>query len=441
MPRKTARRQRNNHAGRTLNSRGRLGYIAIFEGIGVGLVAGLLVSLFRFLINEAEDMRDLFIESARQKFTMVLLGIGILVFISVCIAVIVQREPMASGSGIPQIKDEMKGKASSNWIQVIIAKFFGGILAIGSGLSLGKEDAGIQLGAMAGKGFSRLTAKKRQQPEEPGEKESLLMTFGSGAGFSAVFGAPLAGVIFTLEELHKNFSKEVLLGTMAAAITADGVGTYLFGFEPVLSFALDADEGLPISRIWMVILLGLILGALGVFFNKTVKVCCNLFKGLKPKWIKTVIPFVFLFALAIWMPEALGGDYGILETIDHGSLTVKVLLTLLIVKFAFSVISFGSGAPGGIIMPVIVVGAFVGGIFTEAISPLVGFEKDWAQCFAALGMAGFFSATVKTPITAIILISEMTGTFSNLFPLSIIVLVSYITADGLSGRRSRPIFD
>lgn len=92
-------------------------------------------------------------------------------------------------------------------------------------------------------------------------------------------------------------------------------------------------------------------------------------------------------------------------------------------------------------MPVIVVGAFVGGIFTEAISPLVGFEKDWAQCFAALGMAGFFSATVKTPITAIILISEMTGTFSNLFPLSIIVLVSYITADGLSGRRSRPIFD
>ena len=121
MPRKTARRQRNNHAGRTLNSRGRLGYIAIFEGIGVGLVAGLLVSLFRFLINEAEDMRDLFIESARQKFTMVLLGIGILVFISVCIAVIVQREPIASGSGIPQIKDELKGKASSNWIQVIIA--------------------------------------------------------------------------------------------------------------------------------------------------------------------------------------------------------------------------------------------------------------------------------------------------------------------------------
>ena len=72
MPRKTARRQRNNHAGGTLNSRGRLGYTAIFEGIGVGLVAGLLVSLFRFLITEAEDMRDLLIESARQKFTMVL---------------------------------------------------------------------------------------------------------------------------------------------------------------------------------------------------------------------------------------------------------------------------------------------------------------------------------------------------------------------------------
>jgi len=431
MSKKTAKRRRKNFTEETLRRKAGFKYKLIAEGVGVGLLAGLLVSLFRFLLTEAEAMRDLYIDAAGHKFTVALLGIGILIFAAVCVTAIVIREPLSSGSGIPQVKGELKGEINAKWVQVIIAKFFGGILTIGSGLSLGREGPSIQLGAMAGKGFSRINNRLRTE-------EKLLMTCGSGAGLAAAFGAPLAGVVFALEELHKNFSQEVLLSTMASAITADCIGSYIFGLEPVFDFGNSVDEGLPLNRLWMVVLLGLILGAFGVLFNKTILVVSGYFKKIKFQWIKVAVPFAAVLILALWLPEALGSGHKLVGLAGEGAMTIKVLLIFLAVKYVFSVISFGSGVPGGIFLPLLVIGAFAGGIFTKAISPLAGYEQDYIQYFVILGMTGYFSAIVRAPITGVILISEMTGTFSNLLSLSMVALIAYMTADALKGR---PIYD
>lgn len=133
----------------------------------------------------------------------------------------------------------MHGKINANWLQVLIAKFLGAVCAIGGGLSLGREGPSIQLGAMVGKGFSRVNNRFRTE-------EKLLMTCGAGAGLAAAFSAPLAGVVFSLEELHKSFSTEVLLSTMASAITADWIASYIFGLRPV--FELTVTNGLPLSH-------------------------------------------------------------------------------------------------------------------------------------------------------------------------------------------------
>ena len=431
MSKKSAKRRRKNFTEDTLSRREGFKYKLIAEGIGVGFLAGLIVSLFRLALTKAESARDLFIDSAGQKFTLALLGAGLLVFIAVCTYAVIIREPLSSGSGIPQVKGELQGQINANWVQVIIAKFLGGILAIGGGLSLGREGPSIQIGAMVGKGFSRINNRLRTE-------EKLLMTCGSGAGLAAAFGAPLAGVVFALEELHKNFSQEVLLSTMASAITGDCIGSYIFGLEPVLDFEINVDEGLPLNRMWMVIVLGLILGVFGVLFNKTILIAQDCFKRLKLKWIKVFVPFAIALLLAIWLPEALGSGHKLIGLAGEGAMTVKVLVTLLAVKYVFSVVSFGSGVPGGIFLPLLVIGALTGGIFTEAISPIAGYEQNYIQYFVILGMTGYFSAIVRAPITGVILISEMTGTFSNLLSLSAIALTSYMTADVLKGR---PIYD
>ena len=127
---------------------------------------------------------------------------------------LVKWEPMISGSGIPQVEGEIAGRLSQNWKRVLPAKFAGGFLCMLGGLSLGREGPSIQLGAMAGQGISRALGRGKRE-------EKFLMTCGASAGLSAAFHAPLAGMMFAVEEIHKTFSIPILLPVMTASVTAD----------------------------------------------------------------------------------------------------------------------------------------------------------------------------------------------------------------------------
>ena len=432
MSRKTERMRKNNSAEgmpRYLRVLGNMKYRLIIEGIGVGLLAGILVSAFRLSLTKVDEIRSVLLEGAQTKISLVVCCLLLLFFFTVCVSFIVTREPLCTGSGIPQVKGELDGKIKANWLSVIIAKFIGGIMAVGGGLSLGREGPSIQLGAMVGKGFSRLSGRLRTE-------ERLLMTCGAGAGLAAAFSAPLAGVVFTLEELHKTFSADVLLSTMAAAITSDWVASYIFGLRPV--FLLTISNSLPLSHYWMVLILGVIMGAFGVLYNRCIALSQDFFTMLKPAWIKAVLPFAAIVLLAVFYPRVLGSGHDLVSFAGEGGAGVKVLLILLVIKFIFSIFSFGTGAPGGIFLPLLVLGAVTGGLFTEVVSPLVGYANTYSAYFVILGMAGYFAAIVRAPITGIILISEMTGIFSNLLPLAIVSLVAHITAEILGGV---PIYD
>lgn len=432
MSKKTQRIRKNNSAEgmpRFLRVLGNLKYRLIVEGICVGILAGILVSAFRLSLMKIDEIRNMLLEGAQSRLSVVICCLLLLFFFAVCVSFLVVREPLCTGSGIPQVKGELEGKVKSNWISVIIAKFIGGIMAVGGGLSLGREGPSIQLGAMVGKGFSRINGRFHSE-------ERLLMTCGAGAGLAAAFSAPLAGVVFSLEELHKAFTAEVLLSTMAASITADWAASYIFGLRPV--FSLTLSNSLPLSHYWMVLILGVITGAFGVLYNKCIALSQNFFSMLRPVWLRAALPFAAIVILARFYPHALGSGHDLVSFAGEGGAGVKILLILLVIKFLFSVFSFGTGAPGGIFLPLLVLGAVTGGLFTEIVSPLVGYANTYSAYFVILGMAGYFAAIVRAPITGIILISEMTGIFSNLLPLAIVSLAAHITAEIMGGV---PIYD
>lgn len=429
MSRKTKRRRRQSVTKETIERKENFKYQLLLEGVAVGFAVGVTVGLFRFALQKAEEMRNLYIEAAQKSVLLTVCGIGILVFFTCVVIFCLRKEPLCSGSGIPQVKGELRGEINARWLQVIIAKFLGGVAAIGGGLALGREGPSIQLGAMVGKGFSRLNNRLRTE-------EKMLMSCGGGAGLAAAFSAPLAGVVFVLEELHRNFSKELLLGTMAAAISADGVASYMFGLEPVFQF--EEIGNMPLSRYWMVALLGILLGAFGVVYNQMIAFMQDFYSRLKPAWLKAVIPFAMVVALAVWYPHMLGSGHSIVGETGAGLYRAQMLLLILGIKFVFSGFSFGTGAPGGIFLPLLVLGAVTGGLFTEVLSPICGFEEAYVEFFVILGMAGYFSAIVRAPITGIILISEMSGSLSNLLGLSLVSLMAYITAELLNGQ---PIYD
>ncbi len=404
-------------------------YRMIVEGMAVGILTGLLVSLFRLGLERAEAFRGAVLIAAQKGGVYIAAALGLLAASYIAAWYCSRRVPLACGSGIPQVKGELLGQMEQNWWQVICAKFAGGVCAIGAGLSLGREGPSIQLGAMVGKGFSRLSGKLKTE-------EKMLMTCGAGAGLSGAFCAPLAGVVFSLEELHKNFSTEVLLSTMAASVTSDFVSSYIFGLSPV--FRLSVEGKLPLSRYWMILLLGIFLGVLGVFYNWTTAKVQDLYDKLPRKSMRVAVPFLCVIVLAVVFPYVLGSGHGLVAEIAVGKYALGFLAVLLVLKFCFSMISFGSGVPGGIFLPLLVLGAISGGLFAQGLGGLFGYEDLYTANFVILGMAGLFSAIVRAPVTGVILITEMSGDFKNFLSLATVALAAYIVADLLRGK---PIYD
>lgn len=414
---------------KTLRRFRRFRYYLILEGIAAGAIAGLVVVLFRILLEKADAILHVVLAFGNANRWFIPIWLVILAVIACIVTLLMKWEPHATGSGIPQVEGEMSGHLEQCWWRVLLAKIAGGILSIGSGLSLGREGPSIQLGAMVAKGFARLTRRLKTE-------ERLLMTCGAAAGLSAAFHAPFAGVLFSLEEIHKNFSAEVLLSTMAASIAADFVSRYVVGLDPV--FAFSVPEMLELAQYGHVVLLGLLLGGLGVAYNRSIDLSQRLYRKIPSQTVRLLVPFLCAGALGFTLPAVLGGGHPLAMQVAAGSYTIDMLCLLLAVKFIFSMVSFGSGTPGGIFLPLLVLGALLGGIYHRVGGMVFALSDSQLPNFVMLGMAGLFSAIVRAPITGVVLICEMTGSFNHLLTASLVSLVAYLVPDLC---RVRPIYD
>jgi H+/Cl- antiporter ClcA len=404
-----------------------------FEGILTGAFAGGVVVCFRLVLAWASPQRDrLFAFLGSAVFGWTALWFACLIGIGFILALLIKMVPMSTGSGIPQVKGILAGllKATS-WLKVIGAKFTGGLLGIGAGLSLGREGPSVQLGAAAGQGVSRLLRR-------PALEEKYLLTSGAGAGLSAAFNAPLAGVVFALEELHKNFSPVVLASTVAASVTADLVTRIFCGQEAVFSF--HNIPLLPFQYYLYVVVLGLIVGVSGILFNSGLVKSQIFYEKLRwvPAWLKPALPLLVAGLLGFVLPQVLGGGARLINSLPQMHYTLSILMVIFAVKFLFTIFSYGTGVPGGIFMPLLAIGAVTGNVYGNIAAQYLHVDPIYVNNFIILAMAAHFSAIVKAPITGSILILEMTGSFEQLLPLITVCMSAYIASDLLEGK---PVYD
>ncbi len=394
----------------------------VFEGIAIGIVVGLLVVLYRYSLEKAMGILSEIYSFLSTRYFLIPVWVCILVLIGYIVGRLLKYEPMISGSGIPQVEGVLQGKLKMVWWKVILGKFVGGVLSIGSGLSLGREGPSVQLGAAIGQGFAKVF--KRIKIEE-----KYLITSGASAGLAAAFNAPLAGVMFALEEVHKNFSPLVLLSSLAAALSADYISSGFFGLKPVLDFKNLTP--VPLKYYHYIIILGIIVGVFGALFNKALLKTQNIYDKIRiiPKPYRVIIPLIISAALGFTLPQVLGGGHELIVTLVKNNTPLTLLLVLLLVKFLFTITSFGSGAPGGIFLPMLAIGALIGNIYGFGLVKLLSLDNGFINNFIILAMAGYFTAVVRAPITGIILITEMTGSFNHLLSLSAVSITAYIIAD------------
>lgn len=403
-----------------------------FESIFVGLFSGGVVVLYRFFLSKAEEIRSAVYHTAERGFILpMLLWLAFIVIAGFIIAFIIKKVPMVKGSGIPQVKGVLLRQFNMEWAKEIIAKFIGGVLSLGAGLSLGREGPSIQLGAHAGMGVSKMLKR-------PVLEQKYLITCGASAGLAAAFNAPLAGVMFSLEEMHKNFSPVVLTSAMLSSLTADFVSQRFFGHQPVFNFT--GVKTLPISYYIHLIILGIVLGLFGVLFNKFLILSQNFYGKIKflKAHNKVFIPIAMAALLGFVLPQVLGGGHELIEMMNSTNPGIIVLIIIIVAKFLFTMISYGSGAPGGIFLPLLVIGALTGKLYATIGINFFGLGQEYDVNFMILAMAAYFTAIVKAPITGSILITEMTGSFSHLLALMTISMTAYIMTELL---KSKPVYD
>ncbi|MBY0756434.1 chloride channel protein [Clostridium sardiniense] len=403
----------------------------IWESALIGLITGLVVVANRVLVEKLSPLLSNFYTYSKGHPLTILLVFVILGAMGFFVGCLVKSDPMISGSGIPQVEGILMKRLDANWLRVLVYKFVGGTMALVAGLSVGREGPSVQMGASVGQGFSKVC--KRLNIED-----KFLITSGASAGLAAAFNAPLSGVIFALEEVHKNFSPLVLLSAMSASIAADFMCKNFLGLGPALGFS-NVDV-FPLKYYWALILLGVLVGITGVAFSKGILKTQDIYAKFTkvPVQVKVMIPFLCAGLVGLTAPILLGGGHSLIMSLVDGGFTIKVLLVFLIVKYLFTFISFGSNAPGGIFFPLLVLGAIVGNIFGVIVCKTANIPMIYVINFIIFAMAGHFASIVKAPITGIILITEMSGSFEHLLALTIVVIVSYVTSDIL---KSEPIYE
>ena len=339
---------------------------------------------------------------------------------------------IVKGSGIPQVIGEVQGVSTMDWWSVLWKKFVGGLLSISSGLFLGREGPSIQLGSSIGLGVNKLT--KGDDLEK-----NVLLSSGAGAGLAAAFNAPLAGLIFVLEEVHANFSPLVAITTFTSAVVANFISLNIFGLTPALN--IGPITNFPLRYYLFLPLLGIFLGLMGRLYNKVLLDITpkfyQLFSFIPTKY-NSVLPLLILIPIGYFLPEFIGGGSELVLLLPVWQLSIGVLIGLLVLRFVFSMISFGANIPGGIFLPILSLGAILGSIFAQVLIDGQFIEASYLNHFILLAMAGYFTAIGKAPITAIILVTEMAGGMNQLMPLAVVCLTAYLTADLLG---NSPIYE
>lgn len=399
------------------------------QGIMVGIFAGLMVCLYRFLLAGSENILRDYLSIINGNVLYIVLFFIALAIMGLLVDFLTKWESDSAGSGIPQIYAEVKGHMEANWAKVLFSKITSGVLTALGGLSLGPEGPSVQIGGMAGKGIAKLFKGSKTD-------ELRLILVGSAVGITAAFNAPLAGVIFVFEEINHGFDKTLIFIALVSAIVSDFISKSIFGQQTILNFPV---YNIPLESYWVLIILGVLIGILGYIYNIGMIKSSDIVSKLKiPSWLKFVLVFMVSGVVALTIPEISDGGHFMMDMLDVAIPSLSVLVLLLVLKYLFSMFSFSSGAPGGIFLPILVLGAYIGAIFGSIVVPGFGFEHDLIYKFIIISMAGFFAATVRSPITGVVLLAEMSGSTESLVAMIIVSLIAYVVPTLLG---NEPIYE
>ena len=381
----------------------KLTLLSLLTGAGIGLVIGC----FRVALEHMNIARSATIVWVHQWPVMGFVLVCATIAVTTAFAAwLVQRSGQpAAGSGIPHVEAVIEGKLPAAPVLLFPIKFIGGLFA--PILALGPS---VQIGANLAEFWGKIFRL-------PTTDRLALFAAGAGAGLAVAFNAPMAGAVFVLEELVRRFDIRITIAALGASCSAIAVASLLLGQQPDFQVAT-----LPTPSFWtgpIFAVLGILAGLAGVAYNRLIISTCALVDGLS-RWrpeVRALFIGALVGALAWFAPRMVGGGDTITQQALVGGIGLAALPIIFAVRFLLGPLSYAAGTPGGLFAPILALGACLGLGFGLLCPQFVGDSGAIPATFAIAGMAAFLTATVRAPVTGMILIFEMTGAFNQALPM------------------------
>ena len=337
--------------------------------------------------------------------------------------VLVERlAPEAAGSGIPHVKAALANVPINLSWRVACVKLLTSILALGSGLALGRQGPTVHVGAALAAGLSRWV------PTSPDHRRQLIAA-GAGAGLAAAFNTPITGVLFVVEELLQDLSGLTLGTAILASFTGAVVSRILGGRSLDLSLVLTAHSTtFSLKELPFFLLLGILAGLLGSLFDRLIMASLRFYRELRLSLPLRIALAGCVSGVAIaFLPPAFRDNSGLREFLITGEAGWQLAAIAFVAQFILTLVAFGSGAPGGLFAPSLILGSALGYLVGLAEYNLMGVGSP--ATYALAGMGAFFSVVSRVPITAIVIVFEMTTDFNLVLPLMIGSVTAYLIAE------------
>ena len=399
----------------------------LFLAVLIGIFSGLAVVCFRIAI---EWTHLALLGSSLAPSPLRVLLVPSIAGIAVG-WLIIYVFPMARGSGVNQTKSAVYISNGYVPFNTVIGKFITCAIAIGTGQSLGPEDPSLQMGA----GIASAIGRRLNLSQE---KVRLIAPVGAAAGLAAAFNAPISSVLFVIEEVIGTWSAGVLGAIVLAAVSSVVTMRSFLGSESLFRVPVFRVAGAV--ELLAYVVLGIVGGGASLLFLKWIAYTRPHMQAL-PRWTQHFLPALaglMVGFIGIWLPQVMGAGYPVIDQALHGQFTWKLLLVLAALKMLATGISFLSGTPGGMFAPTLFIGAMLGGAIGSVEHHIFPSLTGTVGTFALVGMGTFFAGFLRTPITSIFIVFEITGSYTAVLPVMIASLVAYL----ISRRYQRvPLFD
>jgi CIC family chloride channel protein len=392
---------------------------AIVVGIGTGL------GTIAFIWMIAYFTKLFFVDGARvfgflgRAYVIVIPAIGGLI-VGPLVSFVA---PEAKGHGVPEVLTAIVIRGGRIRPIVVLAKALGSAVTIGSGGSVGREGPIVQIGSALGSTIGQVFKLSERRVVN-------LVAAGAAAGIAATFNAPIAGVMFAVEVILGELGIQMLSTIVVAAVTASVVSRAALGDFPAFSvpaYTLKSPWELPLY-------LGLgVASALGsLAFVRALYFCEDTFDDWKfPPYLKPAVGGLALGLIGFWLPQVFGTGFRTIEDAVNGNIALPLLIVLIFAKILATSLSLGSGSSGGVFAPALFIGAVLGGAYGDIAHLAFPGIVAASGAYAMVGMAALFAGAARAPITAILILFEMTQDYRIILPLMFATIVSMVLAQRL----------